>query len=131
MSSDRLPRICLFGWLPQVRPFHGPKRRWRDIVKSDLQSLGISDGCWCDKARNRKQWQALCLQCVDDQQTDQARTVLCIICKCCFRRQSDRARHKCIVDKQQPIREQPGAVQCQNCECWFRSKGGWLYTGAG
>ena len=63
-------------------------------------------------------------QCVDDQQTDQARTVLCIACKQCFRWQSDRARHKCMVDKQWPVREQPGQVQCHSCECWFRSKGG-------
>ena len=36
MAEYRLPQICLFGWLAQVRPFHGPKRRWRDLVKSDL-----------------------------------------------------------------------------------------------
>ena len=45
MAEYHLPRICLFGWLAQVRPFHGPKRRWRGLVKSDLRSLGIGDGC--------------------------------------------------------------------------------------
>ena len=55
MTEHRLPRICLFGWLAHVRPFHGPKKRWRDLVKSDLQSLGIDDGCWCTLANNRRQ----------------------------------------------------------------------------
>ena len=32
------------------RPFHGPKRQWLDTVKSDFQSLGIDDSCWCDKS---------------------------------------------------------------------------------
>jgi len=36
----RTPRICLFAWLPQTHPFHGPKKRWRDILKADLTSLG-------------------------------------------------------------------------------------------
>ena len=55
MAEYRLLRFCLFGWLAQVRPFHGPKLRWRDLVKSDLQSLGIGDGCWYDQARDRRQ----------------------------------------------------------------------------
>ena len=33
----------LFGWLPQTRPFHGPKKRWQDILKDDLSSLMVSD----------------------------------------------------------------------------------------
>ena len=52
MTVCRLPWICLFGCLAQVRPFHGPKQRWRDLVKSDLQSLESSDGCWCALAQD-------------------------------------------------------------------------------
>ena len=81
MAEYRLPRICLFGWLAQVRPFHGPKWRWRDLVKSDLQSLGIGDGCRCDQARDRRQWRELCLWCSDDQQDyTQVNTVICARC---------------------------------------------------
>ena len=45
--------MCLFGWLPQTRPFHGPKKRWRDSLKDDLSSLEINDGEWHDKAQDR------------------------------------------------------------------------------
>ena len=125
MAEYRLPRICLFGWLAQVRPFHGPKRRWRDLVKSDLRSLGIGDGCWYDQARDRRQWRELCLRCSDDQQDyTQVNTVICARCERSFRRESDKARHKCIVERELPIEEQFGAVQCQKCERWFRSEGG-------
>ena len=48
-ADHNLPCICLFGWLRQAQPFHGPKQQWHDIVKSDLQSLEIDDGCWYDR----------------------------------------------------------------------------------
>jgi len=127
MNDHRLPRVCLFGWLPQVRPFHGPKRRWRDVLKSDLRSLGISDGGWYDRARDREQWQQLYLQSVDDGEylhTAQLPTVQCAICQRFFRSESGKARHKCVAERQLPIEEQTGAVQCQRCERWFRSAGG-------
>ena len=34
------------------------------------------------------------------------------------------ARHKCIAERQKPVREQRGAVQCERCGRWFRSRGG-------
>ena len=81
MTDYRLPRFCLFGWLTQVRPFHGPKQRWRDLVKSDLHSLGISDGCWCTLAKDGRQWQELYLQCTDDQKgCPQVKAVICAPC---------------------------------------------------
>ena len=27
MPSHQIPRICLFAWLPQTHPFHGPKKK--------------------------------------------------------------------------------------------------------
>ena len=125
MTVCRLPRICLFGWLAQVRPFHGPKRRWRDLVKSDLQSLEISDGCWCALAQDRRQWRELCLQCLAVQQDcTQVKDVICALCGRSFRRECDKARHKCIAERERPIEEQSGAVQCPRCERWFYSAGG-------
>ena len=126
MAEHQLPRICLFGWLPQVCPFDGPKRRWKDVLKSDLQSLGISDGCWYDRARDRKQWQALYLQCADDDQeflqAAQMRTVLCAVCQRYFRTEGDKTHHKCAAERQRPVEEQSGAVQCQRCKRWFQSR---------
>ena len=68
-------------------------------MKSDLQSLGIGDECWYDQARDRRQWWELCLRCSDDQQDyTQVNTVICARCGRSFRRESDKARHKRIVE---------------------------------
>ena len=50
--------------------------------------------------------------------------MICARCGRSFRRESDKACHKCIVERELPIEEQFGTVQCQRCERWFRSKGG-------
>ena len=54
MPDQRLPKMCLFSWLPQTRPQGGPRRRWRDLVKTDLKAVGVSDGCWYSEAQDRK-----------------------------------------------------------------------------
>ena len=41
MDDDRLPKKLLFGELLKKRPFHGVKKRWRDVVMSDLHDTGI------------------------------------------------------------------------------------------
>ena len=51
MPNHHIPRICLFGWLPQTRPFHG--------LRDDLSSLGVSDGEWHDKASDRVRWKVM------------------------------------------------------------------------
>ena len=33
MKDDRIPKKLLFGWLPQCRPAHGTKLRWKDRVR--------------------------------------------------------------------------------------------------
>ena len=40
MDDFRLPKIILFGWLPQRRPAHETKQRWRDKVRKDLKQFG-------------------------------------------------------------------------------------------
>jgi len=50
--------------------------------------------------------------------------VMCSECGRSFRRESDKARHKCLSGRAKPVREQAGAVQCERCERWFRSRGG-------
>ncbi len=39
MEEERLPKRLLFGWLPQHRPAHGTKMRWRDKVRRDLKTF--------------------------------------------------------------------------------------------
>ncbi len=34
MSQHRIP-----GWLPQTRPAHGPRLRWRDKIRQDLKGF--------------------------------------------------------------------------------------------
>ena len=55
----------------------------------------------------------------------------CDVCRTTFRRESDKARHKCISEEKNCIHQQAGAIQCLNCERWLNSKGGLKYTGAG
>ena len=50
--------------------------------------------------------------------------MFCIECGRAFRRESDKARHKCKLEKERPVNEQAGATKCERCTRWFRSKGG-------
>ncbi|XP_065176365.1 uncharacterized protein LOC135806138 [Sycon ciliatum] len=45
MDDHRLPKTVLFSWLHTPRPAHGPRRRWRDVVRDDLKALGLYTGC--------------------------------------------------------------------------------------
>ena len=41
MDEERLPNRFLFGELNMKRPCHGAKKRWRDVLKVDLQAIGV------------------------------------------------------------------------------------------
>jgi len=45
MDPERLPKKIIFGELQKKRPHHGTKRRWRDLVSSDLVELGVKQKC--------------------------------------------------------------------------------------
>ena len=106
MQDHRLPKIGLFGWLPQARPCGGPRRRWRDLVKRDMKAVGIGDGSWCSAVQYRGKWMETWSQGMSEhQQAQEARrlevekNVVCTECGRCFRRESDKARHKCIAER--------------------------------
>ena len=40
MDEQCAPKQLLFGELVKRRPFHGPKKKWRDEVMNDLCALG-------------------------------------------------------------------------------------------
>ncbi len=46
MDDHRLPKKILFGWLPQCRPAHGTRMRWRDRVRKDLKKFNIDERMW-------------------------------------------------------------------------------------
>ena len=48
--------MCLFGWLPNVCPPEGPRKRWRDMAKRALKAVGIDEETWYDMALNRQEW---------------------------------------------------------------------------
>ena len=45
----------------------------------------------------------------------QVKSVFCLVCEHYFRRESDRACHKCITGRQQPVDQQSDVVQFHKC----------------
>jgi len=132
MPDHRLPKCMLFGWLLQSRPRCGPRKRWRDVVHRELKDVGVAEENWYEEAkRSRVGWRRLYregLQCWREQQTGNTsvfvRDVVCKVCSRKLRRPGDKKRHKCVTGRRKPVNEQRGAVQCEVCLKWFRSKGG-------
>ena len=134
MPDQRMPKAALFGWLAEPRPRCGPCKRWRDVVRADLNVIAVSECEWYEEAcRSRAGWRALCrcgfeshaeMQAVAAHTEPQRRDVECEICNRSFRRECDKKRHKCISERQKPVSEQSGATQCAVCSRWFRSRGG-------
>ena len=65
MKETRLPKLVLFSELKKKRPFHGTKRRWRDVVKADVEAIGVGEG-WYETCQNRNEWYQLCREGVDE-----------------------------------------------------------------
>ena len=122
MPDDGLPKKILFGWLPQTRPPHGPRLRWKDRVHSDLQRLNVQD--WFAQSADREKWRAVCHTLSEPTTATSKSTVTCSVCQREFKSQSGLKRHKCSAARKLPIPAQPGAVQCTKCQRWFRSRGG-------
>ena len=57
MEDHRLPKQVLFGTLPSRRPAHGPRRRWKDCIVSDLRSRGL-EGEWRAECESRSTWRS-------------------------------------------------------------------------
>ena len=55
MEADRLPKQILFGELLFARPFHGPKLRWRDVVR-DLRIIRFDATSWYSAVQDRGGW---------------------------------------------------------------------------
>jgi hypothetical protein len=41
------------------RPLGGPRRRWEDNIRMDLEGIGINARNWIDSAQDRNYWRAL------------------------------------------------------------------------
>ena len=132
MPNQRIQKMALFGWLPEPRPPGGPRKRWRDQIRQDLKAVGVSEEDWYEEASHtdRASWRAIYHQGLQGQHSQQEvptqpqNQVHCQECGRSFRREGDRARHKCTAERQRPVCERRGAVQCPTCSRWFRSQGG-------
>ena len=126
MTTHRIPKQVLFGRLPQPRP--GPRRRWRD-----LKAIGVTEDRWYEDATiSRAGWRVICRESLEECEMAQNapsisaahQRIRCHTCNRDFHRPSDMARKKCIDERQKPLGEQWGAVQCDRCSRCFRSRGG-------
>ena len=104
MDETRLPKKILFGELRKTRPRHGAKRRWRDVVKADVEAIGVGEG-WYETCQDRKEWFRVCSSGVAEVSKSRRENVSSAVnrqpergftCACgrMFRRQSDLTRHR-------------------------------------
>ena len=49
----------LTGKPTEKRPSRRPRHRWEDIIRMDLEEIGINAGNWVDSAQNRDYWRSL------------------------------------------------------------------------
>ena len=117
-----MPKQLLFGWLPETRPAHGPRLRWKDRVRDELKLLGISLKEWYQAAQHRQEWR-MAYQAEAAATLSQAPRVTCDVCRRSFSN-SGFKRHKCTADHELPVQDQPGAKQCVAYKRWLRSAGG-------
>ena len=129
MDDCRLPKRLLFGWLPQRRPAHGTKQRWRDRVRKDLKHFGIEESSWFHEAQDRGHWRAVCKKalttCTEERlgkgrahspgpsgatagaSAPAAPLLVCPTCSRSFRRRQDITRHKCQTTRPRGSRGHP------------------------
>jgi hypothetical protein len=66
MDGQRIPKSVLFGWLPQSCPRCGPRKRWKDLIRSDLKEIKVEESEWYDEATaSRCEWRSTCRQRVE------------------------------------------------------------------
>ena len=88
MDDSRMPKCILFGELDKTQPRHGPRKRWRDNVGSDMKDRQIAD--WYDLAQDRREWRLACSTIPPTEPV-----TLDFVCTCGkrYRRRQDLTRH--------------------------------------
>ena len=59
MEEGRSAFKILTGKSTGKRPLGRPRRRWEDIIRMDLEDIGINAGNWVDSAQDMDCWRAL------------------------------------------------------------------------
>ena len=57
MNEERIPKTLLFAWLPQCRPAHGVKMRWRDRAS---KRFDVPESSWYRMAQETCVWRGKC-----------------------------------------------------------------------
>jgi len=70
-------------------------------------------GWWYDQALERDMWRSVCSQRVEPPSQPE-KNVICHVCSRSFRRECDKAHHKCTVERSKPIQDQ-GAMAVHRC----------------
>ena len=123
MDDHRLQKKVLFGWLPQRRPVHGTKIRWRDRIRKDMMKFNIEERSWFSLAQDRSSWSGKCragleeatrkrveedeLKCTANAMRSAGgsgsvaatKPFHCDTCLRYFRRPQDIARHRCVITR--------------------------------
>ena len=59
LENDRIPKSILFGWLPHPCPRCGPRKRWRDVIRSELKEIEVRECEWYKMATtSRPAWRS-------------------------------------------------------------------------
>jgi hypothetical protein len=62
MADDRLPKIALYGELQSgTRAQGGQYKRYKDVLKHNLQACKINTSTWESTARDRSTWRQVCV----------------------------------------------------------------------
>jgi len=62
MGERRGVYRVLVGKPEGKRPLGGPRRRWKDNIKMDLQEVGYGGMDWIELAQDRDTWRALVIE---------------------------------------------------------------------
>ena len=54
-----MPQL-LFGEMVQTRARHALRKRWCDVIRSDLQAIGVAADEWYEVAQLRLKWLQVC-----------------------------------------------------------------------
>ena len=84
------------------------------MTKKDVKAMEIGED-WYNVAQDRGKWRSAWSQNLAEHQAAQQRgrlrgekNVLCDVCGRRFRRESDKARHKCAAERRRPVCEREG-----------------------
>ena len=127
MLDYRLPKKVLFGWLPQPCSAGGPRKRWKDEIRWNVQGINIPEWNWH--------------KCIEERNTpisEKSESVQCPDCARWFRSRGCLTVHQCSPQNlsqslpqhhhssvlmsvaKQGQRQQATSLHCQGCHCWFK-----------